>query len=291
MRISPEQRERVIEIDERNRSSWDVRAIAHVVGIGKGTVAKILNEERGPRPKPEKRPHDRRTRFLMRDVMWSSDYMKLEGRLELLKTLDECSRYRVGWEVLVGKSAEEAVMHGEALLEMMGRAPLTWKFDHDTAFMSKDFQEFLEYHKIIPYPTRPRAPWTNGRVERDNQDIQNWLLALAGKKLERAEWNREVDDGMLMLNYIKPRAVLNYRASADVYFHTEGVEDIDREWLALNLEDIKCSLGWDGWRKNEGLHRKAVRKLLESWGLYEEWQETDGEAEGVNRIPPSDVAF
>jgi len=59
----------VIELDERYRSSWDARSIAHVVGIGHTTVAKILREKRGPRPRRRRLPHDRRTSFLRRDVM------------------------------------------------------------------------------------------------------------------------------------------------------------------------------------------------------------------------------
>ena len=291
MRITPLQRERVVALDRRYRSCWDTRTIGHVTGVGHVTVAKILREERGPRPKPVERPHERRTLFLRRDVMWSTDYQKLEGGVELLKTIEECSRYRPGWEVLVGESAEEVVMHADDLLEMMGRAPLVWKHDNGGPFKSGEFQEFLEENDIISYPTRPRAPWTNGRVERDNQDVQGWLLPMMGKGLKYSDWNREVDEGMLMLNYVKPRAVLGYRTSADVYFHTEGIEDIDRGMLLMELEGIKCQLGWDGWHKDNALHRRAVKLLLRKWGLYEEWSESDAEAGSVNEASSDDVAF
>lgn len=283
MRITPEQRRLVVGIDRRTRSSWDVRAVAHAAKVGRTTAAKILRAERGPRPKLELPSHDRRTLFLRRDVMWSSDYMKLEDGLEVLKTIDECSRYRPGWELLDGERGQDVVEHAVSLLGRMGRAPLVWKHDNGGPFKSEEFQTFLAEHTIISYPTRPRAPWTNGRVERDNQDVQGWLLPMREKGLSRTEWEKELDDGMLMLNYIKPRAVLGYRRSADVYFNTPGVEEFDRRALLERLDEIKCEMGWDGRHKNNPLHRRAVKQLLSEFGLYVEWCEGDVEAEVVNR--------
>lgn len=267
--------QKVVAIDQRYRSSWDSRAIAHVVGIGHTTVAKILKAARGERPKPGKRSHDRRTRFTRRDVMWSSDFMELPGKRWLLKTIDEMSRFRLGWEVCLSQTAEAAAHHVADILKRMGRAPLVWKFDHGSQFMSDMFHWYLEEYEIIPYPIPPRAPWANGRVERDHQEIQNWLIPVENKNLSDLELEREVDEGMFMLNFVKPRMVLDYHTSADVYFHAEGVESVDREWFMLNLEDQTRLLGPTG---GERLHRRAVRNTLKSWGLYEEWKE--GEYEG-----------
>lgn len=283
MRIAAEIRSRVVEIDRRYRSSWDVRSIAHVVGISPASVAKILAAVRGPRPKKERPSHDRRTRFLQRDVMWSSDFMELPGKRWLIKTLDEMSRYRPGWHIVKSQTAEAAVHHGEDLIARMGRAPLVWKFDHGSPFTSERFQDFLRRHKILPYPTQPRAPWTNGRVERDHQEIENWLIGVAPDALER-----ETDDGMMMLNYVKPRAVLNYRKSAEVYFNSPGVEDIDRDCLMANLVDIECQ--W-GHLTGERLHRRTIRELLKNWSLYEEWKEIPKRPKSVNTSGASDVAF
>lgn len=291
MRISEEIRSRVVELDHRYRSSWDVRSIAHVVGIGHQSVANILREARGPRPKKALRTHDRRTRFLFRDVMWSSDFMKLPDGRELIKTMDEMSRFRLGWDAEKTETAALAVRHGEAIIKRMGRGPLVWKFDHGSPFTSALFQDFLARHNILPYPIPPRSPWVNGRNERDNQEVQNWLIPVDFEKLTAQEIDRDIDDGMLMLNYVKPRAVLGYRKSADVYFNTDGVEKLDREWMMLDLKDIKCRLGWTGWRENEKINRRAIRKLLQKWSLYEEWEEIPKGAKFVNTSEASDVSF
>jgi len=290
MRIAEAVRQKVIEIDRRYRSSWDTRSIAFAVGISATSVAKILKAERGPRPKPGKRSHERRTRFLLRDVMWSSDYKNLLGGRKLLKTMDEMSRYRVGWEVRRTESAEAVVAHAEDLIRRMGRSPLAWKYDHGSPFTSDLFQDFLARHRIIPYPIPPRAPWANGRNERDNQEIANWLLALEGKELDDAELERDVDEGMLMLNYVKPRAVLGFRRSAEVYFGAEGVEGIDREHVAMNLLDIECQMG-AAHQYDERIHRRAVRKLMQEWKLYEEWEVARKGVGSVNRTGGSDVAI
>ena len=60
-------------------------------------------------------------------------------------------------------------------------------------------------------------------------------------------------------------------------------EEMDRECLALNLEDAKCRLGWDGWKENRRIHRKAVRQMLLKWTLMEEWEEVPEDARIVNR--------
>ncbi|MBI4657082.1 MAG: hypothetical protein HY746_10110, partial [Elusimicrobia bacterium] len=152
---------------------------------------------------------------------------------------------------------------------------------------SKAFQRFLNKYGIIGYPIRARAPWTNGRVERDHQEIQNWLIPV-NKDINLKEMEKEVDEGMLMLNNIKPRAVLIYRTSAEVYFHSDGVEEVDRVLFAAELEGIKQRL-WP--LTGERLHRKAVRELLKKRLLYEEWDEANKEAKSANRIEAYNVSF
>jgi transposase InsO family protein len=288
MRISGEIRDKVVELDRRYRSSWDCRSIAHVTGVGHTTVARILKLVRGGRPKPGRPAHTRRTRFLFRDVMWSSDFVELPGKRWLLKTMDETSRFRLGWDVVKAQTAEAVERHASDILARMGRAPLVWKFDHGSQFTGELFQSVLEEHDIIPFPTPPRAPWANGRVERDHQEIQSWLIPWEGKTMVDAGLERDTDEGMFMLNFIKPRMVLDYQTSARAYFTAEGVEKIDREWLALDLEDLKCRLGPAG---GERLHRRAVRRLLQKWELYQEWDSIPKRATTVNTSNPNDVSF
>jgi len=282
-KITEAVKQKVIGIDQRYRSSWNVRSIAHVVGIGHTTVAKILKEARGDRPKPGKRPHEGRTRFTRRDVMWSSDFVELPGKRWLLKTMDEMSRFRLGWTVCLSQTAEAVERHAADIVDRMGRAPLVWKFDHGSQFTGEPFQWVLDEYDIIPYPTPPRAPWANGRVERDHQEIQNWLIPLENTPRTDDDLEREVDEGLFMLNFIKPRMVLDYHTSADVYFHAEGVESVDREWLALDIEDYRGLLGPNG---GERLHRRAVRNALMSWGFLEEWREGEKVARFVNTSQP-----
>lgn len=268
MRIAREARDRVIGLDRRYRSSWDVRSIAHVVGIGHTTVAKILREIRGPRPERGKRPHDRRTRFLRRDAMWSSDFMELPDGRELIKSLDEMSIFRLGWDAEQTETAEFAVRHGEAIVGRMGRAPLVWKYDHGSPFTSGLFQDFLARHKILPYPIPPRSPWVNGRTERDNREVRNWLIPVEAKKLAAAELDRDIDDGMLMLNYVKPRAVLGFKKSAEVYFRAVGIEEIDRDEFLAKVREYEAQIGSAG---TERTLRKAIRMAMQHFEIYEEW--------------------
>lgn len=266
MRISGAIIEKVKEIDDVYRSTWDSRAIAYVTGIGHVSVAKILKEHRGPRPERKDPPHDRRTKFLLRDVMWSSDVTGKRSGYLLLKTIDEKTDYPLGWDIVRSENAEELVAHAESLVARYDRAPLVWKFDNGSAFKSKEFHRFLEKHHIIPYPIHKYAPWTNGRTERDHQEMHRWLLPVPVNELTREELLKEIDEGMLMLNYNKPRAVLGFKTTARAYFEDKGVNEEDRErlWDAVDIarkEFVQYN------------HRKVVRVAMQMVGLYEEWLE------------------
>lgn len=280
-RLTQAQVKAVIELDRRYRSSWDVRAIAYVTGVGKSSVAKILSAIRGPRPQASEKHHGRRTRFLARDVMWSSDFVEqLDGR-KLLKTLDEASRFRLAWDPVFSESASAVVRHARRLIERMGRVPLVWKYDHGSGFTSRAFQALLVEHGVAGYPIPPRAPWANGRTERDHKEIKNWLAPQ--KELEGQALDNDVDEGMLMLNFIKPRAVLGYKTSAKVYFESPGINDKIRAEFQNRLE--KSLAG----SEDECLQRRAIRKILSDLGLYEEWIQNG--TESVNRTRETNVAF
>lgn len=288
MRISQELRDRVVELDRRYRSTWDAHAIAHVLGMSPTTAAKILREERGPRPKRAKEPHTRRTRFKQRDVMWSSDFVRLGWGWLLIKTIDEMSGFRLGWELCRSETAEAAVAHARSIIARMGRAPLVWKYDHGSAFTSGAFQKFLACHKIVPYPTHPRAPWTNGRVERDHQEILNWLIVFEGKEVTREMLEREIDEGMWMLNYIKPRAVLGFKKSAEVYFKALGIEEIPRDQFLGKVMEYEAQIGMMG---TERTQRKAIRMAMQYWEVYEEWTQLPRWDKDVNRTRAANVSI
>jgi transposase InsO family protein len=306
MRTSQELRDRVVELDRRYRSTWDAHAIAHVVELSATTVAKILREVRGPRPKRVERPHTRRTRFTRRDVMWSSDFVRIGWGWLLLKTIDEMSGFVLGWDLVRSEDSLAVLDHAESIIKRMGRAPMVWKFDHGSAFMSEVFMGLvLEEHEIVPYPTQRRAPWTNGRVERDHQEILNWLIPLAGRELSKAELEHEIDEGMLVRNYVKPRACLGFRKSAQAYFSEDATLDAATEargWLAEGLYEAKFELEaadptevYEIGKSGERLHRKAVRMALQKLGWYEEWDtatpEGAPEAETVNTTRSENVSF
>ena len=305
MKVTAELRNKVVELDRRYRCTWDAHAIGHIVKLSATTVANILREERGPRPKRFRRPHTRRTRFNRRDVMWSSDFMRIGWGWLLLTTMDEHSGYVLGWDLVRSENSLAVLEHARSILERIGRAPLAWKYDHGSGFTSEIFQGLLEEHGIIPYPIAPRSPWVNGRKERDHQEVHNWLIPVvaAGREPSQEELDREIDEEMRVRNFIKPRACLGFRKSAEVYFSEESKLLAEREvrgWLAQGVAEEKCLMEADPEevyeikKSGERVHRKAVRLALEKLGLYEEWDTAPNgpsEAETVNRSEPSNVSF
>jgi transposase InsO family protein len=281
-RLAQERIKAVVDVDQRYRSSWDVRALAHVTGVGKSSVAKIVKSVRGARPRPIEKAHNRRTRFLARDVMWSSDFVEQPDGRKLLKTIDEASRYRLGWDAADTETAAAVVVHARRIIERMGRAPLVWKYDHGSAFTSKAFQALLAEHGIVGYPIPPRAPWANGRTERDHQEIKNWLAPTRGLSAEAL--TRDIDEGMLMLNFVKPRAVLGFKTSAKAYFDDPGVPEIKKiEFRERLRRSLKGS-------RDERLQRREIRAILAELGLYEEWLLPENGLGSVNRTQELNVA-
>ena len=276
-----------MELDRRFRSTWDVRTIAHVVNLSHETVAKVLREERGPRPKRVKPPHVRKTRFLKADVMWSMDFKELPGKRCLIHTIDEASGYRLGWKVCQTPTAMAALEHMREIIQNTGKVPLVWKFDHGPAFMSRVLQAFLSQHEVLPYPIPPRAPWVQGRIERDHLEIQNWLNPVENQGLSQEALEQEIQEGMLMLNFVKPRATLNFKTAAEVYHNLPGFEEENRDSFRARVEQLKFQLGPKG---GERLHRKAVRIALQEFGLYQEWLDSPSVAKTVNTFQLAEVA-
>jgi len=233
-------------------------------------------------------------------VLWSSDFVRIGWGWLLLKTLEEMSGYVLGWDLVKSENAAAVLEHAESILERMGRAPLVWKYDHGSAFTSEAFQGLLEHDQIVPYPIAPHSPWVNGRTERDHQEVHNWLIPFEGRELSREELEREIDEGMWVRNFIKPRACLGFRKSAELYFSEETALTAAKEirgWLAQELAEQKALLGvpdpaevYEIKKSGERLRRKAVRTALQKLGLYEECDtalpEGPLEAKTVNRSSP-----
>jgi len=275
---------KVKEIDSMYRYTWDTRAIAHVTGISHGSVAKILREYRGPKPTRKKPKHDRRTKFFLRDVMWSSDGTEADNGTIILRTIDEKTDYPLGWDIVDSENADEVTAHAESAIMRMGRAPLVWKFDNSGGFKSRKFREFIGKYGIIPYPIRKRTPWTNGRTEREHRDTHQWLAPVIKKLSSKEEIQKDLNEGMLMLNYVKPRAVLGYRTTAQAYFSDKGVTEQDRKELWEEVEKVRGKFV-------EYNHRKVVRVAMQKLGLYEEYLVTEKRLVSVNRSQRHNVAI
>jgi hypothetical protein len=85
---------------------------------------------------------------------------------------------------------------------------------------------------------------------------------------------------MLMLNYVKPRAVLGFKKSAETYFAAEGAAEIGRDELLWKVQEYEAQIGSVG---TERTRRKAIRMAMQCFGIYEEWTELPWWDKDVNR--------
>lgn len=255
---------------EQTRGTWDARAMAvYVTGISHGTVAKIVNGIRDTVPAKKEPKHDGRTRFLRVGAMLSSDGVMVGRDKVFLTTIDEKSGKTVGYDLCRRENAEYVEEHMRKIVSKTGQRPMVWKHDNGPGFKSEKCQGFLKKNGIVAYPTRGYAPWTNGRVERNNKDLQGWFSTVDVERMSENEVENEAAQFVYLQNYVKPRAVLGYRTADSVYRSEQGISEDERERFIREVAAIKAG---DATMK----HRKAVKTALRNLGFYEEWTEAEG---------------
>lgn len=91
-----------------------------------------------------------------------------------------------------------------------------------------------------------------------------------------------------MLNYVKPRAVLGFKKSAEVYFRTLGIEEIPRDHFLGKVLEYEAQIGMMG---TERTRRKATRMAMQYWEVYEEWTQLPWWDRDVNRTQARNVSI
>ncbi len=170
-----------------------------VVCVSPSTVYRILleqnlmNRHRGRR----KRYREEQEKATRPDQIWGTDFMYLTiGKEQYFFTafIDEYSRYIVHWELMSSMDGRALSIAAQAALQTLprdseGRAMIqpVIRSDNGSGYISQEFGEVLEYHRLVHCRIRPHCPEENGVIERANRTFREKLDELELTSRSEAE--------------------------------------------------------------------------------------------------------
>ena len=143
--------------------------------------ADLMNRQRG-RVKRYRAEHEKASRP---DQIWATDLMYVtlgEEQYFLIAFIDEYSRYIVDWELTSSMDGWTLSTAAQQALQTLPRdnegrvtvQPLI-RSDNGSGYISREFGEVLEYHRLTHRRIRPHCPEENGVMERANRTLREKL--------------------------------------------------------------------------------------------------------------------
>jgi putative transposase len=224
-RADPELKAKALEIYLRYKGTWSAETISMALKgkLSAPTIRKVIAPYRCKRKQsaaPSKANSCDLKTATMPDVVWSVDWTeyKVRGKkLFILLFMDEASRFYLGWYVFSSHPTGKDV--AECLRDVLARyeaRPFIFKSDRARAFLCSEWLGVLAKNNIIHHKIRPHCPQDQGVIERGMREVKQWLRANEisnGEELAAC-----LDEGMFMLNFLKPKMVLEAATPAKVYF-------------------------------------------------------------------------
>lgn len=192
-----------------------------------------------------RRSHMLRYEFTHPDVAHSLDFVALppgvqrEVRRYMIRILDDCTRCTLRKAVTEHKGAGvgAAYVHGHL---KDGPRPLVFKYDRE--FDVPQFEGLLLSFKVVPLPSPARYPQANGKNERANRDVQQWLGLFGDEQFwTTEELRQELDFCFEQLDELEERAILNGRTRRQAY-NTMARASVDRDAFFRDATAMRSEL-------------------------------------------------
>lgn len=232
----------VRDLRRSKRRTWGAATIYrnyHGV-IPRAVIIDTIREEQLEACRQTRRT-SRRYEFIAPDIAWSGDFMLVHPVGRVLRLMDDRARCVLGRDVRDAWIESLVADFLVATCDRLGRRPLFFKHDLGGEFSGGVFQSMLLSLRIIPLPSPPYYPRANGKTERNNGALRQWLGDVI--KPNREEVLRELTAEMIDHNEIRPKAILKGFTPRDVY-ESEARVAVDREalwteWQALRAELVR----------------------------------------------------
>ena len=206
----------------------------HKVTVSPATISRYLPRAGLITPEPKKKPRSSYIRFeaAMPNETWQSDFThyRLAGDrdVEILTWLDDCSRYALNITAHHRITTPIVLAQFRAVVEKHG-IPASTLTDNGMVFTTRlsgigraggrnAFEAELRHLNVDQKNSRPGHPTTQGKVERFQQTMKNWLRAANAQPTTIAELQQLLDRFAQEYNHDRPHRSLPHRATpATIY--------------------------------------------------------------------------
>lgn len=229
------------ELHHIKRRTWGTETIYDEYhGMIPRQVIRMAIEETRRRHRRQERKKATRYEFAAPGVAWSTDFMEVALLGRPLRVQDECSRLVLGCEMRQRWTDEGVRDFVKAGFIRYG-PPLVFKFDRGSEFRSDVFQALLRDYRVVALPNPAYYPRANGKHERLNESVRQWLLPLTWENAAPEEIAQEMRDALIDNNEHRRKEVLGKRTPEDVYLHTPRAP-IDRSVLYGQWDELQKKL-------------------------------------------------
>lgn len=208
--------------------AWHLQHHHHVT-VSASTIWRTLKRAGLVEPEPKKRPKSSYLRFEadLPNECWQSDFTHYrladDTTVEILSWLDDCTRYAVSVTAHRAVTTPIVVATFRAAAETHGN-PASTLTDNGMVFTVKHsgwgrrggrnaFEAELRDRGIVQKNGAPSHPQTQGKVERFQQTMKNWLRAQHPPPATLAELQRLLDDFANEYNHRRPHRSLPHHAT------------------------------------------------------------------------------
>jgi transposase InsO family protein len=213
--------------------------------IPKHVIRETIHEERAKKNRDEKLSAIR-YEFVAPQVAWSADFIYVEPAGRALRVQDEASRCVLGFELKEAWTDIDVTRFVNDAIKLCG-APLFFKHDLGSEFTSGVFQAMLRANRVISLPNPPYYPKANGKHERTNQAVRQWLLPLYAKFPSKEDVISEMRLALLDHNQDRKKEILGNRTPQEVYMNAKRVnlpnENLFPRWDQLKEKLLKGKPG------------------------------------------------
>lgn len=212
----------------------------HQITLSRATIHRILTRHGAITPEPKKRPKSSYIRFeaSMPNQTWQSDFThypltdtaRFPKGAEIISWLDDCTRYalhisahpRITTTIVKDTFRETAGQHG---------IPASTLTDNGMVYTVRlagigrrggrnGFEQQLHDWNVVQKNGKPNHPTTQGKVERFQQTMKNWLRAQPQQPSTIAELQALLDRFRTEYNTTRPHRSLPHRATPAALYDT-----------------------------------------------------------------------
>ena len=245
-------------LDHVKRRTWGTQAIYEIYGgiIPKEFIRQTIKKERSNLNSIKRKGYNR-YEFVAPDIAWSDDFKFIKGGARILRVQDDFARVSFGYQKRDCWKDDEVSRYVSETFQRYG-LPYFFKHDLGPEFKSGLFQSMLKGVKVIALPSPPYYPQANGKHERVNEVITQWLLPIESDYPSEEEYLNEIRDSLIDNNECRPKEILGHKTPQYVYMNCPRIL-LDRSKIYSEWEYIKTKI----------MHRKGRYGTITQFSEFE----------------------